>query len=168
MPRITGEAWRQIVYHGPVRRCFFTNSRSTPGMEHMVYVNQDGSLVCDCISAYYRGTCFHKSVVAAALAEEARRIAQAQAKAEDEEERGWKLTVKGRCVLDEWRKEQATSARTSDVTNGLSNRQPRRSPSGASARHQQHNRCEDRADSTPHPGDTAPLRRDNRPFSLMK
>ena len=95
-PRITGEAWRQIVYQGPVRRCFFTSSRSFPGMERRVYLDQDGSLICDCISAHYRGTCAHKTVVAAALAEEAKRIARAHAAAEEEAERGWKLTAKGR------------------------------------------------------------------------
>src|SRR5690348_3576251 len=116
LPRITGEAWRQIVYQGPVRRCFFTSSRSTPGMEHMVFVNTDGSLVCDCISAHFRGTCAHKTVVAATLAEEAKRIAQAETKAEEEAERGWKLTAKGRRALEAWRAAQATREETNAAT----------------------------------------------------
>jgi hypothetical protein len=162
LPRITGEGMRQLVHGGPTVRAFWVASQSQPGMEHTVFLFADGRLSCDCPSSRYRGYCAHRDAVTRALAAEAVVIARASAKAAAEAECGWKLTTKGRAAMEAWRKEQEQEReQQAHATTRPSQRMRAPLPSGHSARNFQ-------PVATSHPGDTAILRRDNRPFSLLK
>jgi hypothetical protein len=76
----------------------------------------------------------------------------------EEEVTRWGITAKGMEYLERWRAEQAriAEAQTYDAQQDT--------PDGAPTRP----RCANLKNGSPgHPGDTAPLRRSNKPFSLL-